>query len=92
MGTPTRGTKQAARSTSESEPALKRPKLEPGSSPTSSSPALTVLTPTSKSRNSIGSVSSILDPSATPSRISLRIASMTTVVSEDGRKRLKKST
>ncbi|BFZ21319.1 hypothetical protein BsWGS_24357 [Bradybaena similaris] len=91
MGTPSRGTKQAARSSFESEPALKRPKLEPGSPLANSSPSLTPHTPTTKSRNSIGSPSVILDPLATPSRTSLRIASMTTVVSEDGRKRLKKS-
>lgn len=62
-------------------------------------------TPAKRSRGSVGSASNLFqsplngsmgklsesDPSLTPTRTSLRIASMTTVVSDDGRKRLRKT-
>ncbi|XP_059139967.1 structural maintenance of chromosomes flexible hinge domain-containing protein 1-like [Physella acuta] len=85
MGSPTKGGKQPARSQAETEPALKKPKLEPGTSTS----RLPMATSSPRSRN--GPSPTIPDPSTTPSRTSSRIASMTTVVSEDGRKRLKKS-
>ncbi|CAL1543232.1 unnamed protein product [Lymnaea stagnalis] len=87
MGVPGKGGKHAVRSSGDMEPSLKKPKLEPGTSPITPT-RLSTISPSPRSRNG---TTPVLDPLATPSRTSSRIASMTTVVSEDGRKRLKKS-
>ncbi|GFR98419.1 structural maintenance of chromosomes flexible hinge domain-containing protein 1 [Elysia marginata] len=85
--TPRSGTLRASSSKdSVSEPALKKPKIEPG---LASSPR----TQQSRRSNVSQSPSTVVAGSSdTPPRSSRRIASMTPVVSEDGRKRLKKST
>ncbi|KAK7480663.1 hypothetical protein BaRGS_00028135 [Batillaria attramentaria] len=63
----------------------KRSRVSTGGSPTS--PIVSHRTPLN---GSIGDAAEP-DPSITPTRTSLRIASMTTVVSDDGRKRLRKT-
>ncbi|RUS91659.1 hypothetical protein EGW08_000632 [Elysia chlorotica] len=80
------------------EPVLKKPKPEPGVIP---APAQGVQSPRGRARKPATPKASIYtDPipspvvenNNTPPRSSRRIASMTPVISEDGRKRLKKST
>uniref|UniRef100_A0A2C9KW83 SMC hinge domain-containing protein n=1 Tax=Biomphalaria glabrata TaxID=6526 RepID=A0A2C9KW83_BIOGL len=86
MNMPTRNLKHQTSTPTGTEPALKKTKSE--QSPATPS-RLSVVHPSPRSRNGPSPI--VVDPSATPSRMSSRIASMTTVISEDGRKRLKKS-
>ncbi|KAK3701985.1 hypothetical protein RRG08_017875 [Elysia crispata] len=77
------------------EPALKKPKPEPGTIPSLDQVATSLRGRTRKSATLKASPSTAPTPVAkrnnTPPRSSRRIASMTPVISEDGRKRLKKS-
>ncbi|KAH9491935.1 Structural maintenance of chromosomes flexible hinge domain-containing protein 1 [Bulinus truncatus] len=88
MSVPARSLKQSSSTYTGTEPAVKKFKPEPAT-PSATASRHSIMTPSPRSRNGLSPP--ISDPSITPSRMSSRIASMTTVISEDGRKRLKKS-
>jgi len=88
VATPVQKGKHSSRTPrDDSEPGLKKPKLEIGVTGVTASPSpragRQAKTPTPAAE--------LMDPSLTPARTSRRIAGMTTVVTDDGRRRLKKS-